>query len=345
MIGAGAIGNEVVKNLVLLGVGSIELFDFDTVEIHNLTRSVLLREADVGRPKASSVAARARELDPALSVSAIDADFWHTLSFRRLVSYSALIVAVDNFEARLRANQLCRLAGVDWVNAAIDARHVSVEQFWFSGAVPSACYECALPESVYQRVAERYSCGGLQRAAWREKIMPTTTITAALAGAHAVNAALRLGADQPSQVARRLLIDSTTGRAAPAEITRNDACPNCSALPHRARRLSGKSANALGAQLRAAAVDAADVRLSDALIWRCACRRCGPRPRTSAYEGMPARLHSETITHCADCGEAAVAVEIRDSFTSDELAERFGENPPPVRYALAGDVLVDFQTE
>ncbi|MGL6111601.1 MAG: ThiF family adenylyltransferase, partial [Rubrivivax sp.] len=52
VVGAGAVGNEVVKNLVLMGVGAIDVHDFDRVEIHNLTRSIFLREADVGTSKA-----------------------------------------------------------------------------------------------------------------------------------------------------------------------------------------------------------------------------------------------------------------------------------------------------
>ena len=71
VIGAGAIGNEVVKNLCLLGVGAVDVYDFDTVELHNLTRSVLLREADVGTGKATAVARRAREMDPAVTVRAV----------------------------------------------------------------------------------------------------------------------------------------------------------------------------------------------------------------------------------------------------------------------------------
>src|SRR5690606_21990413 len=70
VIGAGAIGNEVVKNLCLLGVGAIDVYDFDTVEVHNLTRSVLLREADVGTGKATAVARRAQEMDPGVAVRA-----------------------------------------------------------------------------------------------------------------------------------------------------------------------------------------------------------------------------------------------------------------------------------
>ena len=64
VVGAGALGNEVVKNLVLMGVGAIDVHDFDRVEIHNLTRSVFLREADVGESKAQRSSARAGEIDP-----------------------------------------------------------------------------------------------------------------------------------------------------------------------------------------------------------------------------------------------------------------------------------------
>ena len=44
--GAGALGNEVVKNLALFGVGHIFVVDFDRIERSNLTRSVLFREED-----------------------------------------------------------------------------------------------------------------------------------------------------------------------------------------------------------------------------------------------------------------------------------------------------------
>ena len=50
--GAGALGNEVIKNLALLGIGRLIVADFDTVAISNLSRSVLFREADAGQPKA-----------------------------------------------------------------------------------------------------------------------------------------------------------------------------------------------------------------------------------------------------------------------------------------------------
>ena len=193
VIGAGAVGNEVVKNLALLGVGEIDLFDFDVVERHNLTRSVLLREADVGRDKAEAVAERARELDPHVTVRSIAGDFWDTLSLGRLARYDCAIAAVDNLEARLKLNQMCQIAGVDLVNAGLDSRWVTVESFPFGSTPGVACYECTLPDTAYARVAERYSCGGLRRRAQLERRIPTTVVTASIAGALAASTALRFG--------------------------------------------------------------------------------------------------------------------------------------------------------
>src|SRR6266436_7347653 len=62
VVGAGALGNEVVKNLALLGVGNVIIVDMDSIELSNLSRSVLFRESDEGRPKAQRAAIAAREI-------------------------------------------------------------------------------------------------------------------------------------------------------------------------------------------------------------------------------------------------------------------------------------------
>src|SRR6516165_5841408 len=64
VIGAGALGNEILKNLALLGVGRVFLADLDRVANSNLSRSVLFREADCGRPKVEVAAERAHEIYP-----------------------------------------------------------------------------------------------------------------------------------------------------------------------------------------------------------------------------------------------------------------------------------------
>ena len=48
VVGAGALGNEIIKNLALAGLGNLLIIDPDTIETHNLTRSVLFRASNVG---------------------------------------------------------------------------------------------------------------------------------------------------------------------------------------------------------------------------------------------------------------------------------------------------------
>ena len=64
VVGAAALGNEIVKNLALLGVGNMLIADLDRIENSNLSRSVLYRAADNGQYKAEVAAAAARDIYP-----------------------------------------------------------------------------------------------------------------------------------------------------------------------------------------------------------------------------------------------------------------------------------------
>src|SRR5258706_15509 len=71
VVGAGAIGNEVIKNLALLGIGNLVVADMDTVELSNLSRSVLFRESDEGAAKAERAVWAARQIYPELNAQAV----------------------------------------------------------------------------------------------------------------------------------------------------------------------------------------------------------------------------------------------------------------------------------
>jgi len=351
VIGAGAVGNEVLKNLVLLGIGAIDVYDFDRVEIHNLTRSVFLRESDVGASKAEAVVARASELDPAVELRAIEGDFWRTLRLSSLAAYRAVVSCVDNFEARLHLNQMCLIVGVDFVNTAIDSRFVTVEAFPFSSDRMPACYECHLPHSAYQRIAERYSCGWLRKAAYEERKIPTTAITASIAGALATSAALRLGATQ-CRLAQRLFFDTIGGASTVTQLDRQPECAGCGLFAQRPRVVAAGNdwarclSDATGAN--AASVDLV-LRLSDPLVTAYQCASCGDTSRGAAYADRRAADFDDRITRCGACGLGAVRVEIRDALTADEVVTRFGSAPPPAKYALADVggawICLDFEEE
>jgi molybdopterin/thiamine biosynthesis adenylyltransferase len=344
VFGAGAIGNEVVKNFCLLGIGSIDLYDFDTVELHNLTRSILLRESDVGKPKAVAVAARAAEIDGNVALRAVPGDLRDTLGPAAAAGYDVAIGALDNFEARLRVNRLCRLVGRPWVNAAIDSRHASVETFPFDRHASVACYECGLPDSVYARLAERLSCGGLARAARAERIVPTTTITASLAAARAVQLALTL----PQSTSRRWLIDSESGLASDALIPVRADCPECSEPPtttvDRLTRDGGITGALLAREARRLAGELADdvrVELAEPIVRAAACTRCGPTATTRAIIGKPARRVDETAVFCFGCGGETVRIELADVLGIDELKRDLAEFAIPVAFARVGADLLD----
>jgi molybdopterin/thiamine biosynthesis adenylyltransferase/DNA-directed RNA polymerase subunit RPC12/RpoP len=328
VVGAGAVGNEVVKNLALMGVGAIDVHDFDRVEVHNLTRSVFLREADVGSAKAQAVVDRARDVDANVRLRAIDGDAWRTLRLADLEQAHVVVSAVDNLEARIRLSQLCLLAGVDLVNTGIDSRYASVDVFPHASAGLHACFECHLPESAYRKIAQRYSCGWLRRAMLEEQKVPTTAITASIAGALAVQCALRVGAE-----ARRILVDASSGASTVVRLERNDSCVGCGPLVPRPRRVA-----AAGHWHRAFAEHAPDalaVLLSDPVIFDYTCANCGRTMHAAQYVGRRADEFDDRIMRCAHCGQLAARVDIRTEVALDDLRQRFGDASPPVKFLLA----------
>lgn len=336
VVGAGAIGNELIKNLALLGVGEVDIFDLDVIEVHNLTRSVLFRETDIGRSKAKVAAERARNLDPSAAVRGFHGDVWRTLTLTRLQDYHVIVCCVDNFETRLRLNQLCLIAGVDFVNTGIDSRYALVESFPFSADSNSACYECALPASAYQRIAQRYSCGWLKKLSYAERRIPTTIVTSSVTGGLASSIALRLGSHAATRHSERILVDTIAGGATKTMLERRPDCVGCGRLPRRltivpARPLvDGHLLDDTSAELLSC-----EVILSDQIIVGYRCVTCGETEDSTTYVFRRAAEFDETITICSKCGNRSVDIEIRDQFELKELLTKFRGRCVPAKYAIA----------
>jgi molybdopterin/thiamine biosynthesis adenylyltransferase len=189
VVGAGALGNEVVKNLALLGLGTTYLIDYDVVEPSNLSRSVLFREQDGGQPKADVAARRARELNPEITIIPIHGNCITDLGLGLFALVDLVIGCLDNREARLWVNRQCWKAGTPWIDAGIQEIQGVVKVF-----VPpdSACYECAMTERDYQLLNLRYSCPLLSRDQIISGKVPTAPTIASMMAALQVQEALKI---------------------------------------------------------------------------------------------------------------------------------------------------------
>ena len=194
VVGAGALGNELVKNLVLLGVGHVDVVDMDAIEASNLARCSLFRAADIGRPKVEALAEAASAMNPDCTVTghALDIRRW---PLGRLVDVDVVIGGLDNREARLFVNQACRKLGIPWVDGAIEGLRGVAKVFLPDGP----CYECTLGEVDRQVLAARKSCGLLSDDELLDGKVPTTITSAAVVAGVQVQEAVKLlhGDDGP----------------------------------------------------------------------------------------------------------------------------------------------------
>ena len=127
VVGAGAIGCELLKNLAAMGVatgkkGSITLTDMDTIEKSNLSRQLLFRDNDIGEFKSVAAHAAILRFNPAVKMEIhtgkvgdndhgpFDDEFWSS-------GMEYVLNALDNMEARLFIDQQCVANGKALVDA------------------------------------------------------------------------------------------------------------------------------------------------------------------------------------------------------------------------------------
>ncbi len=194
VVGAGALGNEVIKNLALMGVGYIFIIDFDKIEAANLSRSVLFRESDNNRSKAEVVAARAKSINPNVHIQYLNTDVTTGLGLGIIRRMDAIIGCLDNREARLAVNRFCYWMNKPWVDGAIQEL-LGLMRVFKPGE--GACYECTLTEAALRDLSLRYSCQLLARQNVLLGKVPTTPTIASIIGGMQSQEALKLIHDMP----------------------------------------------------------------------------------------------------------------------------------------------------
>jgi adenylyltransferase/sulfurtransferase len=185
--GAGALGNEVLKLLALVGVGEITLVDFDRVSPSNLARTVLFGPEDIGRPKVEAAAEKLKKLNPEVQIRPVNGDLRFDLSLSDYRSADIVIGCLDSVNARWALNRKCRLAGVEWIDGGISDHHGLVARYSPSSG---ACYECNFTAQTLERFNRRYSCPYGLVSAQAGAPVPTTAVTTSAIAAIQVQQAL-----------------------------------------------------------------------------------------------------------------------------------------------------------
>lgn len=275
IVGAGALGNEVAKNLALMGVGHILIVDFDAIEAANLSRSVLFRERDNGRSKAEIAAARLREINPDVHVQYMNADVRTQVGLGVFRRVDTVIACLDNREARLAVNRFCYWLGKPWVDGAIQELLGLVRVF-----VPGegACFECTLTEQARREMSLRYSCPLLARANVLLGKVPTTPTIASIIGAMQAQEALKLIHGLPVEAGKVVHFNGMTNQMHTTAYVAREDCEShwrygeVVQLPNRAAQTT--AAELLAIARRDLGPEAV-IELDQELVLSLDCAQCG----------------------------------------------------------------------
>jgi adenylyltransferase/sulfurtransferase len=194
VVGAGALGNEVLKNLALFGVGNIIVVDFDSIEYSNLTRSVLFRpeDADKGAYKAEVAAKRLMEINPTINVQAICGDLSTAVGLGVYRRMNVVVGCLDSLRARTLLNRVCFRAGKIWIEGGIGDMEGQVTAY----QLKKNCYECRIAEEdTVDAVAgdyERTSCPQIAQGNAERGRVATTPVSASIIGAIQAQEAMKI---------------------------------------------------------------------------------------------------------------------------------------------------------
>ncbi|KAE8377022.1 hypothetical protein BDV26DRAFT_264508 [Aspergillus bertholletiae] len=140
LVGAGGIGCELLKNLLLSGFGEIHIIDLDTIDLSNLNRQFLFRFEHIKKSKALVAKEVAQKFQPNAKLEAYHANIKDSrFNVDWFATFDVVFNALDNLEARRHVNRMCLAADVPLIESGTTG---------FNGQVQvikkgqTECYDC-----------------------------------------------------------------------------------------------------------------------------------------------------------------------------------------------------------
>ncbi|KAI9039580.1 E1 ubiquitin-activating protein ubaB [Aspergillus affinis] len=140
LVGAGGIGCELLKNLLLSGFGEIHIIDLDTIDLSNLNRQFLFRLEHISRPKALVAKDVAHKFNPKATLEAYHANIKDSrFNVDWFGQFKIVFNALDNLDARRHVNRMCLAADVPLIESGTTGFNGQV-QVIKKGV--TECYDC-----------------------------------------------------------------------------------------------------------------------------------------------------------------------------------------------------------
>lgn len=184
VIGAGAIGNELLKNLALLGFGYVFVCDMDHISSSNLSRTVLFSSDDLGKQKAPVAVQKYREIcvDPSARADCFDGNVNADLGagvFRRM---DVVIGCLDNLQTRFETNRKCNLLQKPYFDAGISELTWNLTVTHYP---KSPCWACSMSARLETEAMnfERHSCDVTKAEAEKKGHAPTVQVASSMVSA------------------------------------------------------------------------------------------------------------------------------------------------------------------
>jgi adenylyltransferase/sulfurtransferase len=316
VIGAGALGNEILKLLALIGSGYTLVYDPDRIERSNLSRSVLFRQSDEGGYKAEVAVREMQAINPDVRGHARCQNVIASAGLGVFLWADVVIGAVDNREARVFVNSACARTRRTWVDGAIEGLAGIVRVF---SPRDGACYECTMNATDRKLLAERRSCAMLARDAVLRGHVPTSAVAASVIGAMEVQEAIKVVHGQPTLAGQGLHLDGLFGEFSRVAYPRRPDCPgheDAGPIEPLGLGVADITLGALLDRAEAAVGAGASLDLSRDVIVAWSCASCGATAPGGAVLGTV----RESQARCPGCG-AHRALEIASSVARDGLVD------------------------
>lgn len=274
VIGAGALGNELLKNLALLGVGNVFVADLDRIENSNLSRSVLFRAADCGRGKAEVAAQRTREIYPDMRLQPFDGNIVYDLGLGVYRWADVILGGLDNREARVAINQAAARVGKPWIDGAIE-RLDGVARVFDPATGP--CYECTMSDVDWKMLEARRSCALLSRDQLQQGKVPTTPTTSSVIAGIQAQEAVKMLHGLETLSGQGFVFDGRSHNSYVVTYSRLDDCPAHDAfdsIESLALRVSEVTAGELLERLKGDLGPTAVIEVNHDLLESLTCAAC-----------------------------------------------------------------------